>query len=52
MKKLRPHNILYKLWQGECLNFKVCSPLKLRSGLAGDTTQSATTHTIFRYASL
>jgi len=33
---------------GEVINIKVCSPLKLRSGLKGITTQSATTHTIYR----
>ena len=34
---------------GNVVNIKVCIPLKLRSGLTGSTTQSATTHTISRY---
>jgi hypothetical protein len=32
---------------GKALSIKVCSPLKLRKGLTGNTTQSATTHTIY-----
>ena len=34
---------------GDVANIKVCSPLKLRSGLIGSATQSATTHTIYRW---
>ncbi len=34
---------------GKVLNIKVSSPLKHRSGLTGSATQSATTHTIYRY---
>jgi hypothetical protein len=33
---------------GDVANIKVCSPHILRSGLIGTTTQSATTHTIYR----
>ena len=34
---------------GKVLNIKVCSPLKLCSGLTGKCYESATTHTIYRY---
>jgi len=37
---------------GKVLNIKVCSPFELCSGLTGIFTQSATTHTIYRYAQL
>ena len=33
---------------GKVLNIKVCSPLKLLSGLTGIYHASATTHTIYR----
>lgn len=35
---------------GKVLNINVCSPLKQRSGLTGESTQSATTH-IYRWRS-